>query len=211
MKLFTSPTSPFVRKCLVCAEELGLRARLDLVPAMPHPVNRDRSLIAFNPLGKIPTLITDEGRALFDSRVICEYFDVLAGSALPGQPARSGGLIPAGAQRWSVLCLQALADGVMDAAVLCRYEAAARPEALRWSDWTVGQLDKVNCSLDEFERLAPAFADRVDLGTISVGCALGYLDLRFDGIGWRNLRPALAKWFVAFGGRASMLATRHPG
>jgi len=90
MKLFYAATSPFVRKCLVSAHELGLRERLELVPAAPHPVSRDRTLVASNPLGKIPTLITDDGAVLYDSRVICEYLNALAEGALipPHGPAR---------------------------------------------------------------------------------------------------------------------------
>ena len=180
MKLFYAAASPFVRKCLVSAHELGLRERLELVPAAPHPVNRDRTLVATNPLGKIPTLITDDGAVLYDSRVICEYLNSLA----------DGPLVPShGPARWRVLVDQALADGVMDAAVLVRYESAVRPEGLRWSDWIAGQLDKVSCGLAEFERGARAWAERVDAGTIAVGCALGYLDFRFASLDWReNIR-----------------------
>jgi len=90
MKLFYSAASPYVRKCLVAAHELGLRERIELVPAAAHPVNRDRSVVAHNPLGKIPTLIPDEGAALYDSRVICEYLNAQG----------KGDLIPAGPARW---------------------------------------------------------------------------------------------------------------
>jgi len=208
MKLFYSATSPFVRTCLVAAHELALRDRLELVPATPHPVNRDRSITAFNPLGKVPTLITDAGLVLYDSRVICEYFDSVPAEA-SGAPAARSSLLPLGAARWPVLTLQALADGVMDAALLCRYETATRPESLRWNEWVDGQLDKVNCGLDEMERLAP-FSERVDLGTIGAGCALGYLGFRFADLPWQDRRPRLAQWFDGFGARASMLATRPP-
>jgi len=143
MKLFYAATSPFVRKCLVSAHELGLRERLELLPAAAHPVNRDRAVVAHNPLGKIPTLITDEGTALYDSRVICEYLNSLSDGHLIPEP---------GPRRWAALVEQALADGLMDAAVLTRYENAARPEALRWADWIAGQLDKVACALAEIER-----------------------------------------------------------
>ena len=109
LKLFYAAASPFVRKCLVAAIELGLRDRIELVPAAAHPVNRDANVVARNPLGKIPTLITDEGLALYDSRVICEYLSSLG----------DGSLIPRNAtERLRVLTQQSLADGVMDAAVL---------------------------------------------------------------------------------------------
>ncbi len=201
MKLFYAAASPFVRKCLVSAHELGLRERLELVPAAPHPVNRDRTLVASNPLGKIPTLITDDGAVLYDSRVICEYLNTLA----------EGRLIPPhGPARWRVLVDQALADGVMDAAVLVRYESAVRPEKLRWNDWISGQLEKVTCGLAELERRALGLAERVDAGTIAVGCALGYLDFRFAALEWREKCPDLARWFDQFAKRESMETTRPP-
>jgi glutathione S-transferase len=201
MKLFYSATSPFVRKCLVSAHELGLRERLELVPAAAHPVNRDRSVVAHNPLGKIPTLITEEGTALYDSRVICEYLNTLGdGRLLPKQ----------GSGRWAVLVDQALADGIMDAAVLTRYEEAVRPESLRWKDWTAGQLDKVSCGLAEIEHCHDELGNRVDLGTIAVGCALGYLDFRFQSFGWRDRAPKTAGWFEGFSRRSSMSETRPP-
>jgi glutathione S-transferase len=201
MKLFYAATSPFVRKCLVSAHELGLRERLELVSAAPHPVNRDRMLVASNPLGKIPTLITDEGTVLYDSWVICDYLNALADGPL---------IPPQGPARWRVLVDQALADGVMDAAVLVRYESAARPEKLRWNDWITGQLEKVTCGLAELERRARDLAGRVDAGTIAVGCALGYLDLRFASLEWRDKCPDTAVWFEQFGKRESMAATRPP-
>jgi len=116
MKLFYAATSPFVRKCLVSAHELGLRDRLELLPAAAHPVNRDRTVVARNPLGKVPTLITEEGTALYDSRVICEYLNALGdGHLMPRQ----------GPARWAVLVDQALADGIMDAAVLALRDGSA--------------------------------------------------------------------------------------
>ncbi len=201
MKIFYSAASPFVRKCLVAAEELGLRSRIDLIPAAAHPVNRDAAVVAHNPLGKIPTLITDDGAVLYDSRVICDYLNALG----------NGQLVPHdGPARWNVLVIQSLADGIMDASVLARYETAARPEPLRWSDWLEGQLAKVTSGLDALEAGVGAFGERVDLGTIAVGCALGYLDFRFASLGWRQTRPNTAAWFERFGARKSMVATRPP-
>jgi glutathione S-transferase len=204
MKLFYSATSPYVRKCLVCAHELGLRDRFELLPASPHPVNRDRPLVARNPLGKVPTLVTDDGVVLYDSRVICEYLDTL------GHGVGGHRLIPSGADRWKVLVDQSLADGVLDAAVLVRYETAVRPENLRWSDWVGGQLDKVTCGLAEIERRALGLGDRVDLGTITLACALGYLDYRYSSLGWREKYPHSAAWFNIFRQRDSMVATQPP-
>ena len=202
MKLFYSATSPFVRKCLVVAHELGLAARIEPVPAAPHPVNRDAIVVAQNPLGKIPTLITDEGAVLYDSRVICEYLDSLGGGRLF---PRDGGA------RWSALTHQSLGDGIMDAAILIRYETFARPEPLRWPEWIAGQTEKLTAGLSEIERHAGGFAERVDIGTITLGCTLGYLDMRFGHLGWRERHPATAAWFSAFAARPSMVATRPPG
>jgi glutathione S-transferase len=198
MKLFYALSSPFVRKCLVAAHELGLRERIELVPATPSPVKRDAAVVAHNPLGKIPTLIAGDGLVLYDSRVICEYLDALAG----------GRLLPtAGPARWSALVEQALADGILDAAVLGRYESFARPEVLRWSEWMTGQLAKIDSGLAEFERRAGTLGERVDVGTISLGCALGYLDFRYASLAWRDQHPLLASWFETFGARDSMRAT----
>ena len=201
MKILYSPASPFVRKCLVAAHELGLNDRIERVPAAAHPVKRDPAVVATNPLGKVPALITDDGATIYDSRVICEYLDALAGHRL----------IPReGPARWQVLTAQALADGIMDAAVLTRYETALRPEALRWSDWSTGQLAKVSAALAEFERRAADFGDRVDIALIALGAALGYLDFRFASFAWRDRHPNTAAWYQWFSGRDSMVATQPP-
>lgn len=202
MKLFHSPASPYVRKCMVVAHELGLADRLTLLPAAAHPVNRDRQLVASNPLGKVPTLLTDEGAALYDSRVICEYLDHVGGNRL--FPA-------AGPARWRALAEQALGDGILDAALLVRYEANARPEPLRWADWTAGQMDKIACGLRTLEAGASGFGDRVDIGTITLACVLGYLDFRFAHLAWRNDHPQAAAWFERFGARPSLQATLPRG
>lgn len=195
MKIFYSPTSPYVRKCLVVARELGLSHRIELLPSKASPVDRDPSIIPSNPLGKIPTFITDDGVVLFDSRVICEFLNALGG----------GTLFPAnGAERWRVLTEQSLGDGILDAAILARYEVALRPEPARLQAWLQGQLDKIDSGLREFEAHADRLKNRVDIGTITLACALGYLDLRFNNISWRSKCPQLKEWFATFGGRPSM-------
>jgi glutathione S-transferase len=201
MKLFYSQTSPFVRKCLVAAHELGLAQRLELKPAAAHPVNRDRSVVEHNPLGKIPTLVTDAGAVFFDSRVICEYLNGLG----------DGHLLPAaGEARFAILTDQSLADGLMDAAVLARYESAVRPQHLRWPDWSGGQMEKVSAALTDFERRAAAWEGRMDLGVLAVGCGLGYLDFRYPDLGWRQRSPSLVRWYERFAARESMTKTRPP-
>jgi len=152
-----------------------------------------------NPLVKIPTLLLDDGTSLFDSPVICEYLDQLSGAPR---------LFPApGPARWSALRRQALADGLMDAAILQRYEQTLRPEALRWPDWIAGQAAKVTGALDAMEAEAAGYGAAFDIGHVACACALGYLDFRYDQLHWRNGRPALDAWFAAISRRPSMVAT----
>jgi glutathione S-transferase len=197
MKILFSPFSPYVRKCLVTAHELGLDHKIQLLPSNAHPVNRDRQIIETNPLGKVPTLYTDDGQTLYDSRVICEYLNSLA----------DGPLFPAsGRQRWSTLTQQSLGDGILDAALLARYEDVARPEEFRFTDWKLAQMDKFETSLKALNNEPSQLAGRVDIGTLTVGCALWYLDLRFSEIAWRDRYPKVASWYQTFGQRPSMSA-----
>ncbi len=202
MKLYFAPLSPFVRKVRVAAMELGLDGRLELLEVQSTPVAMSPLLVSANPLGKLPALATDDGDLLFDSAVIVEYLDALAGG---------GRLIPAaGTQRWRVKCTEALADGLADAAVLTRYEQALRPAERRWSEWEAGQMAKVSQALDALEGQSWLFGDAVDAGKIAIGCALGYLDLRFGDLGWRTRCETLARWYAGFAARPSMAATRPP-
>lgn len=196
MKILFSPFSPYVRKCLAVAHELGLDDRIQLLPSSAHPVQRDRAIIANNPLGKVPTFFTDDGQVLYDSRVICEYLNDLA----------QGALFPQGATRWDTLTLHALGDGMLDACLLARYEDVARPEAIRWPEWRAAQLDKVETSLAHLEARDASLANRADIGTLTLGCALWYLDVRFDTLGWRERYPRMAQWYAAFSQRPSMRA-----
>lgn len=201
MKLFHSHSSPFVRKVMVCAHELGLADRLDLLSAAVHPLNRDRNVLAAHPLAQAPTLIDESGEGIADSRVICEMLDAQAGHRLFPME---------GPARWRALNEQSAADGVLDAALLIRYELTARPENERSQAWIDGQQAKITSTLDWFEPRIPLLADRLDIGTITLACALGYLDLRFSDLGWRAGRPQLAAWYDAFAQRPSMQATRPP-
>lgn len=197
MKLYFSPASPFVRKVRVTAHELGLSDEIELVSISLTPVSPHDGVRSTNPIGKIPTLIMDDGTALYDSPVICEYLDALVGGHR---------IFPSsGSTRWTALRRQALADGIMDAAVLTRYEEAVRPKDLRWQAWVDGQFLKIRTALDvlEHEDLEGVF----DIGTISIACALGYLDLRFASEGWRTSRPRLAAWLATVGKRPSLAAT----
>jgi glutathione S-transferase len=198
MKILFSPTSPYVRKCLVTAMELGLDQKITLLPSNAHPVNRDRNIIAVNPLGKVPTFFTDDGQVLYDSRVICEYLnDVAKGALFPA----------AGRERWTSLTLQSLGDGMLDAALLARYEDVARPQALKWADWRAGQIDKIDTSLQALNGTPEWLANRVDIGSITIACALWYLDLRFPELSWRQRYPQVATWYAAYSLRPATLAS----
>ncbi|HEY7610991.1 MAG TPA: glutathione S-transferase N-terminal domain-containing protein [Alphaproteobacteria bacterium] len=202
MKLFFAALSPFVRKVRVAAMELGLDKKIELVTVATTPVAMNADLAKVNPLGKLPALVADDGDLLFDSAVIVEYLDALAGG---------GKIIPAkGPERWRVKRTEALADGMADAAILMRYEAAMRPPEKQWADWVAGQKQKVTQGLDALEGQAWLFDDKVDAGKIATGCMLGYLDLRFPDLGWRKKCETLGRWYDAFAKRPSMAATKPP-
>lgn len=203
MKLYSAATSPFVRKVVIVARERGLFDQLTLVPAQASPIDPNREIVAQNPAGKVPTLVLDDGSALFDSRVIAEYIDAINGPKL---------FPPAGKARWTALSLQSLADEMTDAALLARYETTMRPEALRWDAWLNGAKGKIVASVAQLEeRWIEELTGEITIGSISVGCALGYLDFRFGDMAWRNGNDRLAAWYETFAARPSMVATIPPG
>ncbi len=198
--LRSSPASPFGRKVRIAAAILGLSERIDVVAADTN--DPDDSLRRQNPLGKVPALIDEDGQAIFDSRVILEYLDWLAGSGrlFPSDPAA----------RFKALTLQALADGIADAAVLQVFELRIREAAIRSAKWLDYQAGKVTRGLAALEARPPE-SDARDVGAIALACALGYLDLRFEGR-WRADRPRLAAWLEAFSaGVPAFEATRFRG
>lgn len=201
MKLFHSHFSPFARKVMVVAHELRLTDRIVLLPTAAHPVKRDANILQHHPLAQVPTLIDDDGRVLADSRVICEYLDSLGGGSLFPQERTA---------RFDALTLQSTADGLLDAALLIRYELTARAEAERSAAWISGQEAKIESALQAFELQAGGFGDRLDIGVIALGCALGYLDLRFPELGWAARLPATRAWYEVFAKRPAMKATRPP-
>jgi glutathione S-transferase len=189
MKLLLSPASPYARKVWLAAAELGLADRIETLNASASPVAENPELSALNPLGKIPVLVTDDGQSLYDSRVIADYLDSLS-------PRR---LCPAdGPARWAVQTLHAAADGLLDAALLARYEEVLRPEPFRWADWRRGQGDKIRRVLDLLEGADLKAGDDARICDIAAACALGYLDFRFAAEPWRDGRPRLAAFFEAF-------------
>lgn len=188
MILRSSPASPYGRKCKMSALVLGLMDKIEVVYANTRDPND--SIKEQNPLGKIPALILGGGEILFDSPVICEYLDVLAGG---------GRIIPAsGMARWKALTLEALADGILDAALLLVYEKRYRPETMHHKPWEDMQQGKIDRALDHLEANLPArVSSTPDIGQITLACALGYLDFRHGGK-WQAARPKLVDWLKAY-------------
>jgi glutathione S-transferase len=196
MKLYYSPTSPYVRKVNVFAIEAGLDEKLEKIPT--DPWIEDAKLLADNPLSKVPTLIMDDGNVLYDSPVICEYLDSLNSGTK---------LIPAtGMERWDALRLQALGDGILDAAVL-RFLEQKRPTSQQSHDWDNMQRNTIERALTYLNEKINEWEMDVSIGQITVGCALGYLDLRFVEDDWRQNCPDLKNWCVEFSKRLSMQST----
>lgn len=197
--LRSAATSPFARKVQIAAAVLELDDRIEIEAA--DPVDPDNSLRRQNPLGKVPALIIESGDVLFDSAVIVEYLDWLAGG---------GRIIPADpVPRFRSLTQQALADGIAEAGVLLRYKSLWREPGLRSEPWIAYQSDKISRALAEFERAPPE--ELSDVGTVALASALGYLDLRFEGA-WRADHPALVAWLDLFSAATpSFEATRFQG
>lgn len=185
MKLFYSATSPYVRKVMACAIARDIDKRIELIPTNPH--ESPAALVAENPLSKVPCLVTDDGFALFDSPLICEYLDQI-GDALPLFPA-------SGAARWVALRYQAMGDGILDAAVAARMESVKPKEAAR-DAFIARQMQAIDRTLAMLESDPPG--KMLDIGSIAIACALGYLDFRFAARDWRKSSPNLAAWFDEF-------------
>ena len=198
MKLYFSHASPYARKVRMAALEVGLldRTTLEVTDAW----SATKGLPDDNPLCKVPTLVLDDGTALFDSPVICEYLDHLGGGSL---------FPPAGPARWQALRLQALGDGLCDAAVARRLETM-RTDNLRSDSWIARQTAAMVRACDTLESWADDLSGSVTIGTLAVATALGYLDLRFADDTWRAGRPKLAAWFEEAAKRSSFLATKPP-
>jgi glutathione S-transferase len=198
MKLHWSPRSPFVRKVMIVAHERGLADKLDCVRTVaamttPHP-----ELMRDNPLSKIPTLVLDDGTALYDSPVICEYLDVLDGKPQLFPPDRE--------RRMRALRRQALGDGFLDLLVFARNERLRERPSQVYLTSTAVRTAAVLASL---EREADALAaSGFDIGHIAIGCSLSYLDFRFAEEDWRQRHPRLGIWHAVFSARPSVVATR---
>ena len=196
MKLHWSPKSPYVRKVMIAAHEAGVLDRIERVRSVAAMLKPNAALMADNPLSKIPTLVRADGRTLFDSVVICEYLDDLGGTAL--FPAE-------GEARWAALRWHALGDGLLDALILWRNEREREVPLAALLD--AFEL-KTRASLTLLDGEAAALADApFSIGHLTLGCALGYLDYRFDALGWRAVAPRLARWFETLRRRPSFQAT----
>ncbi len=202
MKLYMNKLSPFARKVRILALEAGIADRIEEIDTVVSPVAANETLARENPLTKIPALVTDKGDTFYDSPVICEYLDTLHKKRkfLPGT----------GPQRFVAMRCQALTDGILDAAVLCRYETALRPEGLRWKDWIEGQKRKVFGGLRVLEAEADSWGDEFGIAQIGAACVLGYLDFRFPDWDWRARHPKLKSWFERASRRPSVSSTMPP-
>ena len=199
MILRSAIASPFVRKVRIAAGILGLDSRITLETA--DTTSPTDSVRAQNPLGKIPALVLDDGMVLFDSRVILDYLDHVAGG---------GRIVPADpGARFSALRLQALADGLMDASVLLVYEGRWRPAERHEPKWVDHQAGKVTRTLTALEAAPPALTAPPDVGQIALACALGYRDFRFAGT-WRNDHPRLVRWLDGFAAQVPAFAATKP-
>ena len=196
MKLYYAPVSPFVRKVTIFSIEAGLDNQIEWIKT--NPWQAEDKLILENPLSKIPTLVTDDGTVLFDSRVICEYLDSLH---------TGNKLIPEkGEERWQVLRLQALADGILDSGIL-RFMERKRSSEQQSIEWDNMQKNSVERGLDLLENTVSDWSDNLDVGGISVACVLGWLDFRFSDEDWRIKHPGLTTWFEQISKRSSIVRT----
>jgi glutathione S-transferase len=195
MKLIYSVASPYARKARMALIEARLEGAID--PWADPPGFRDD-----NPLGKVPTLVRDDGPPLFQSNVVCEYLNAVAGAQL--YPAE-------GPDRWAALRQLALADGILDASVTVRMELIFHEPDQLSQKLVERQELSVALALDALESEAAALNGPVTIGQIAVACALGYRDFRFADVEWRTARPNLAGWFADFSERASMTATEPTG
>jgi glutathione S-transferase len=199
MKLAFSTASPYVRKVMIVAHECGLADRIEKVPTAVRPDQPNTALGRDNPLMKVPTLTTDGGEVLYDSRVICAYLDSLHSGRR---------LIPdAGGARWKAMRLEAQGDGITDAGILVRYETTLRPDALRWKEWIDGQTQKVMQGLDALEKEPEALAGDLTVGQIAVAAGIGWLQYRAVFGDIFATRPKLKAWYATLSERPSFKAT----
>ncbi len=198
MKLFSRPASPFVRKVRVMARDIGLVDQIDEI-ILASPEEMYAEMPKYNPLGKIPALILDDGTVLYESKVICEYLDSLH----DGEKFFPSELNI----RWKTLLLQGLADGIGEAIITAWMNKFNRPEKFVYEPAISFQLEKVKRGLLEINGQVGDFNKLGKIGPLSVACTIGYLDFRFPDLVWRDQNQELAKWYLTFCELPSMRST----
>jgi glutathione S-transferase len=200
MKLLSSPLSPYGRKVKMTLLVKGLAQQVEVITADTNPGD-NVEINSTNPLGKIPALIVDGNTPIFDSHVICEYLDSLAPAPV---------LFPrSGPERGRTLVLGALADGILDAALLLVYEKRFRPEEKWHAPWQQRQEAKIGRALDQLEKAPPAWGTSPDYGHLTLAAALGYLDFRHEGK-WRAGHPKLVAWLDKFAAAVPAFEATRP-
>jgi glutathione S-transferase len=200
MILRSSPSSPFGRKVRIATAVLGFDKDVKLEAADTTDAND--SVRRQNPLGKIPVLIAEDGNAYYDSRVILEYLDTRAGG---------GKIVPRDATaRLAALRLQSLCDGLLDASILTVYESRWRKPETHDAKWLEHQAGKVTRALAALEAAPPPLDATLNVGQITLACALGYRDFRFNG-SWRSGHPKLVAWLDDFAARVPAFNATKPG
>ncbi|GGE51907.1 glutathione S-transferase [Actibacterium pelagium] len=198
MQLFYAVTSPFVRKVMVVLAETGQTSDVEILPVYGTPVDPGDLPLDKNPLGKLPTLLLEDGRAIYDSRVITRYLDERAGA----------GLYPQAPKLWDSLTLEATGDGILDSALLMVYEDRLRDPQHRSADIIEGYWGKIERALALLsQQWMTHLNGPLDIGQIAAGCALGYIDFRLPDRDWRPDNPKLADWYETFSRRDSMLSS----
>lgn len=198
LRLHHGALSPFVRKVMICAHEKGMVDQLEIVPTKVGAGIVNQDLMVINPIGKIPTLVTGDGDALFDSLVIIDYLDQISPERL---------MIPSsGSERTAALRINAIADGLLVAGVLSKGEAA-RPAERQWPEWLEAQWAKVVACIAALDEALPV-DQPINIGHSATAAALGWLDVRAPDEGWRDRHPRLAAWFAEASERPSLDLTK---
>ena len=201
MILYYSRPSPFARNALVALIETKQLDDVVLEEVKIGPMAPGEIVPAANPLGKIPTLLLPNGSSIIDSKYICRYID----EANPNSDGQK--LYPRGEDIWPALRLEALADGILEAAVLLIYEIRIRPEELRVKEWVDAQLLKINRTLDHLEDNISQLLENINMGCLTIAISLDYLDFRHEYIGWRKNHPKLSAWHDRIKSRQSLNET----
>ena len=199
LKLFYSDRAPYVRKGMVTLHEVNLFENVEIVSVRTNPLGVVEDLVDVSPLGKIPTLVLPDGTTIFDSRVICSYLNSIGKSDL---------YLAKENLKWSIKTAEANFDGILDAALLMVYEHRYRQEIYQSAEWLENLWKKIERTLDFYNNnSSKILSGSLNMGQISLGCALGYLDYRHNNRNWRAKNQYLRDWFAEFSERRSMRNT----